>query len=155
MSTKFHRNHIVCACSQRVHFHPRPRCAERRRGARGQQNRQRRQSLGRQGRHCDIEYAYTGQGLTGKVVSTNDLKDGRWLDDAAIGPATQVQGFDGTTPGQKIRQAQSHCRKAAIRSHLRKRGVSPREPVVAARFRRSGRSFRWREDGWRRRPMTC
>lgn len=43
-----------------------------------------------------IEYRYTGQGLTGKVISTNDLKSGRWLDDAAIGPATEVQGFDGS-----------------------------------------------------------
>lgn len=42
-----------------------------------------------------IEYAYSGQGMTGKIVSTNDLKIGRWLDDAAIGPATEVQGFDG------------------------------------------------------------
>jgi predicted aspartyl protease len=42
-----------------------------------------------------IEYAYSGQGMTGKVVSTVDLKSGRWLDDATIGPATQVQGFDG------------------------------------------------------------
>ncbi|HEX3664578.1 MAG TPA: aspartyl protease family protein [Rhizomicrobium sp.] len=43
-----------------------------------------------------IQYGYTGQGLTGKVISTNGLKSGRWLDDAEIGPATQVQGFDGS-----------------------------------------------------------
>src|SRR6185312_5411167 len=42
-----------------------------------------------------IEYAYSGQGMTGKVTSLNDLKSGRWVDDAAIGPATETQGFDG------------------------------------------------------------
>ncbi|HEY5336768.1 MAG TPA: aspartyl protease family protein [Rhizomicrobium sp.] len=41
------------------------------------------------------EYAYSGQGMTGKVVSLTDVKDGRFVDDAAIGPATEVQGFDG------------------------------------------------------------
>lgn len=43
-----------------------------------------------------IEYAYSGQGMTGKVISTDDLSGGRWVDDAAIGPATQTQGFDGS-----------------------------------------------------------
>lgn len=43
-----------------------------------------------------IEYAYSGQGMTGKVISTDDLSGGRWTDDAAIGPATQTQGFDGS-----------------------------------------------------------
>lgn len=43
-----------------------------------------------------IDYAYSGQGMTGKVVSTDDLRNGNWTDDAAIGPATQAQGFDGT-----------------------------------------------------------
>ena len=43
-----------------------------------------------------LEYAYTGQGMTGKVSSTDDLQGGRWVDEAAIGPATQTQGFDGT-----------------------------------------------------------
>jgi hypothetical protein len=42
-----------------------------------------------------IEFAYDGQGLTGTVVSIDDTKTGRWLDDAKIGPATQTQGFDG------------------------------------------------------------
>ncbi|MGN6517486.1 MAG: aspartyl protease family protein [Rhizomicrobium sp.] len=43
-----------------------------------------------------IDYAYSGQGMTGKVVSTDDLRTGSWTDDAAIGPATEAQGFDGT-----------------------------------------------------------
>jgi predicted aspartyl protease len=43
-----------------------------------------------------LEYAYSGQGMTGKVISTDDLSSGRWTDDAAIGPATQTQGFDGS-----------------------------------------------------------
>jgi len=42
-----------------------------------------------------IEYAYDGQGLTGSVVSTDDVQTGRWVDDAKVGPATQTQGFDG------------------------------------------------------------
>jgi len=42
-----------------------------------------------------IHYAYAGQGMTGSVLSVNDLKTGRWMDDAKIGPVTQTQGFDG------------------------------------------------------------
>ncbi|HTT99089.1 MAG TPA: aspartyl protease family protein [Rhizomicrobium sp.] len=40
---------------------------------------------------------YAGMGMTGKVTSTFDLRDGRFVDDAAIGPVTQTQGFDGTS----------------------------------------------------------
>lgn len=40
--------------------------------------------------------AYAGQGMTGTITSITDMKDGRYVDDAAIGPATEVQGFDGT-----------------------------------------------------------
>ncbi|MBV9989729.1 MAG: aspartyl protease family protein [Alphaproteobacteria bacterium] len=42
-----------------------------------------------------IQYAYDGQGMTGSIVSVDDLGAGRWVDDAKIGPATQTQGFDG------------------------------------------------------------
>jgi|SRR5215469_15470898 len=42
-----------------------------------------------------IEYAYSGQGLTGTVTSIDDVHTGRWVDDARIGPAAQTQGFDG------------------------------------------------------------
>jgi len=42
-----------------------------------------------------IEYAYSGQGMTGKVSSLDDLNTGMWMDNAAIGPATQTQGYDG------------------------------------------------------------
>ncbi len=42
-----------------------------------------------------IEFAYVGQGMTGTVVSVDDVQAGRWIDDAKIGPATQTQGFDG------------------------------------------------------------
>ncbi|MGN6146934.1 MAG: PDZ domain-containing protein [Rhizomicrobium sp.] len=42
-----------------------------------------------------IEYAYSGQGMTGKITSLNDLKSGMWVDDAVIGPAGETQGFDG------------------------------------------------------------
>ncbi|MBS0274179.1 MAG: aspartyl protease family protein [Proteobacteria bacterium] len=42
-----------------------------------------------------VEYAYSGQGMTGKVDSLWDLKTGMWVDAAVIGPATETQGFDG------------------------------------------------------------
>lgn len=42
-----------------------------------------------------VHYAYSGQGLTGTITSRNDLRTGYWTDDAAIGPATQANGFDG------------------------------------------------------------
>jgi len=42
-----------------------------------------------------IEYAYAGQGMTGKLTSLDDLTNGYWLDDFAIGPATGANGFDG------------------------------------------------------------
>jgi hypothetical protein len=48
-----------------------------------------------------VEYAYAGQGMTGKVVSITDLRDGRFVDDARIGPATETQGFDGTRAWDK------------------------------------------------------
>ncbi|HEX4294363.1 MAG TPA: aspartyl protease family protein [Rhizomicrobium sp.] len=41
------------------------------------------------------QYDYAGQGMTGKVTSLDDLARGTWVDDATIGPATQVNGFDG------------------------------------------------------------
>ena len=43
-----------------------------------------------------IEYAYSGQGMTGKVGSTADLKTPRFVDTMAVGPMTGAQGFDGT-----------------------------------------------------------
>ncbi|HEX4079346.1 MAG TPA: aspartyl protease family protein [Rhizomicrobium sp.] len=42
-----------------------------------------------------IVYAYSGQGLTGKVTSLDDLGGGNWTDDVALGPATQSNGYDG------------------------------------------------------------
>ena len=42
-----------------------------------------------------VEYAYSGQGMTGRVDSRWDLGTGMWVDDAVIGPATETQGFDG------------------------------------------------------------
>lgn len=41
------------------------------------------------------EYAYSGQGMTGKVGSTADLKTPRFVDTMAVGPMTGAQGFDG------------------------------------------------------------
>jgi hypothetical protein len=47
------------------------------------------------------EYDYSGMGMTGKVTETADLRDGRFVANAAIGPATQVQGYDGTSAWNK------------------------------------------------------
>jgi hypothetical protein len=41
-------------------------------------------------------FAYSGQGLTGKIDSLTDLKHGRFVDSFAAGPITQVNAFDGT-----------------------------------------------------------
>jgi hypothetical protein len=42
-----------------------------------------------------LDFAYSGQGMTGKVESLDDLKDGRWADSFTIGPASGANGFDG------------------------------------------------------------
>jgi len=47
------------------------------------------------------EFDYSGMGMTGKVSSVADLRDGKFVDNAAIGPVTQVQGFDGTSAWEK------------------------------------------------------
>ena len=47
------------------------------------------------------DYDYSGMGMTGKVSSIADLRNGRFVDNAAIGPVTQVQGFDGTSAWEK------------------------------------------------------
>jgi len=43
-----------------------------------------------------LDFAYSGQGMTGKVESLDDLKGARWADSFAIGPATGANGFDGS-----------------------------------------------------------
>ena len=47
------------------------------------------------------DYDYSGMGMTGKVSSIADLRNGRFVDNAAIGPVTQVQGFDGSSAWEK------------------------------------------------------
>jgi hypothetical protein len=42
-----------------------------------------------------ITYAFTGMGLHGSYVSTDDLLDGRFVNTLAVGPISQIQGFDG------------------------------------------------------------
>lgn len=42
-----------------------------------------------------LEYAYSGQGMTGKTGTIIDLVTGRFVDRFAIGPATGANGFDG------------------------------------------------------------
>jgi len=47
------------------------------------------------------EFDYSGMGMTGKITETADLRNGRFVATAAIGPITQVQGFDGTSAWSK------------------------------------------------------
>ena len=47
------------------------------------------------------DFDYSGMGMTGKVSSIADLHNGRFVDNAAIGPVTQVQGFDGSSAWEK------------------------------------------------------
>ena len=48
-----------------------------------------------------VEYAYSGQGLTGWVRSLEDLKNLRFTDSYAVGPETGASGFDGARPWLK------------------------------------------------------
>lgn len=43
-----------------------------------------------------LHYACAGQGLTGQVVYTQDLRRGRFVDRSDIGPSHTANGFDGT-----------------------------------------------------------
>lgn len=43
----------------------------------------------------ELHYDYSGQGLTGQVVSTQDLQHGRFVDRSDIGPTHTAIGFDG------------------------------------------------------------
>ena len=45
----------------------------------------------------DVRYDYAGQGLTGEVRSTFDLRGGGFIDSQDVGPTTGGNGFDGTT----------------------------------------------------------
>ena len=43
-----------------------------------------------------VDFAYSGQGMTGTAHSVNDLTSPRFADSFAIGPATGANGFDGS-----------------------------------------------------------
>jgi PDZ domain-containing protein/aspartyl protease len=43
----------------------------------------------------ELRYAYSGQGLTGQVVSIQDIQHGRFVDRSDIGPTRTANGFDG------------------------------------------------------------
>ena len=44
---------------------------------------------------------YAGQGMTGTMHSLTDLRNGRFVNEFRIGPASGADGFDGTNPWQK------------------------------------------------------
>ena len=73
-----------------------------------------------------LEYAYAGQGMTGKTSSLDDLNSGSWVDTFAIGPATGANGFDGTHAWQKDQsgavtlQDAADARKLAINESYRR-----------------------------------
>ncbi|HXL98430.1 MAG TPA: aspartyl protease family protein [Rhizomicrobium sp.] len=48
-----------------------------------------------------LDYAYSGQGMTGKLESLDDLNSGRWADSFTIGPASGGNGFDGSHAWEK------------------------------------------------------
>lgn len=47
------------------------------------------------------QYDYVGQGLTGKVESTADLRNGHFLDSYKIGPVSGAAGYDGAMGWEK------------------------------------------------------
>ncbi|HEY5337948.1 MAG TPA: aspartyl protease family protein, partial [Rhizomicrobium sp.] len=48
-----------------------------------------------------VDYAYSGQGLTGTTASLEDLKRGAYVDSNDIPPGTGAAGYDGTKAWQK------------------------------------------------------
>lgn len=45
----------------------------------------------------EIDFGYSGQALTGKIVTVFDRRTGAFTDDSVIGPLTQADAFDGST----------------------------------------------------------
>ena len=52
-------------------------------------------------RTLKVEYAYSGQGLTGATTSLEDLQVGAFVDTYRIGPASGASGFDGAKAWEK------------------------------------------------------
>ncbi|HTT99088.1 MAG TPA: hypothetical protein VMF58_13640, partial [Rhizomicrobium sp.] len=48
-----------------------------------------------------VEYAYSGQGLTGTSSSLEDLQNGRYVDSYDIPPQSGATGFDGEKAWEK------------------------------------------------------
>ena len=49
----------------------------------------------------ELDYAYSGQGLTGQVRSVFDAETGDFIDISDVGPVSQTTGFDGATAWMK------------------------------------------------------
>jgi len=45
----------------------------------------------------ELDFAYSGQGLTGNAVTVFDRRTGAFTDDSVVGPLTQADAFDGST----------------------------------------------------------
>jgi hypothetical protein len=99
-------------------------------------------------------YAFVGMGLTGQYTSTDDLRDGRFVNALVLGPITQVQGFDGQHAWQKdasgsiTQQDGGEQRQSAVSEAYRQANLWWRDDVGGARLtaegqrRENGRSMR-------------
>ena len=94
-------------------------------------------------------YAFAGMGLHGRYTSTDDLSDGRYVNTLAVGPISQVQGFDGEhawlkdASGVVTRQAGGEQQQAAVSEAYRQANLWWRSDrggarIVAEGVRREG-----------------
>ncbi|MGH7023703.1 MAG: aspartyl protease family protein [Caulobacteraceae bacterium] len=81
-----------------------------------------------------VLYGFAGMGMTGRFVSIDDLKDGRFVDTLTLGPITLLQGFDG-------RQA---WRKDPSGAVTQQDGGEERQSAVDEAYRQA--NLWWRED---------
>lgn len=98
-------------------------------------------------------YAFSGMGLTGRYVSTSDLRDGRYRNVLTAGPVDQTEGFDGAHAWQKepsgavTVQGGGEQREAAVSEAYREANLWWRPDYAGAKMelkgsvREDGRSF--------------
>ena len=102
-----------------------------------------------------VEYAYSGQGLTGTTSSLEDLQNGRFVDTYDIPPQSGASGFDGTKAWEKEPSGTVTDQAGGDVIPLRdQRGLSGPESLVARRSRRRGGSKAWARKPMAAKPMT-
>ena len=98
-----------------------------------------------------ITYAFTGEGLNGRYVEIDDLREGRFNHAFAAGPLTQVQGFDGRRAWQKdpsgvvTQQDGGDQRQSAVSEAYRERNLWWRDERGGAEIKLGGERD---ENGW-------